>query len=158
MHDPVRVHLSHYVAYRAPVWWARFGNDYMRRRSRRTTAGLLVHGKVPGVGILRARICPDSRNLWGIRRSGDCWPQLDAHDIRSRWRGSSGPPLMATGLILCRYRQKTIALSPLQRFEREDLGWFPRSIRDLASDDRQSLEKRSALPEPIGQLLRDGLE
>ena len=84
-HDPVWVHLPHHVAYRPPVWRARSGRGYMRRRSRRTTAGLLVHGNVPGVGLLRARICADARNLRGIRPVGDHWPRIDAAG-----RGSCG--------------------------------------------------------------------
>src|ERR1035437_5054075 len=108
-HDPVWVHLPHHVAYRPPVWRARSGRGYMRRRSRRTTAGLLVHGNVPGVGLLRARICADARNLRGIRPVGDHWPRIDAAGSRSCRSGSSGPPPMAIRLIL--RRQKWIAIA-----------------------------------------------
>src|SRR3954466_3490049 len=65
---------------------------------------------------------------------------------------------MATGLILCRWRQRSMAIPRLQIFKLEDLPWFPRTIRDLATDYIQFLEKRFALHEPIVPLLRDALE
>src|SRR3954447_23013510 len=51
-----------------------------------------------------------------------------------------------------------MAIPRLQIFELEDLRWFPRTIRDLATDYIQFLEKRFALHEPIVPLLRHALE
>ncbi len=50
---------------------------------------------------------------------------------------------------------------PLPRFhlfELEDLSWFPRAIRDLATDYLRFMEARFALHRPVLPLLRDALE
>jgi hypothetical protein len=51
-----------------------------------------------------------------------------------------------------------MAIPRLQLFELEDLSWFPRTIRDLATDYLQFVERRFALHEPTVPLLRDVLE
>jgi hypothetical protein len=51
-----------------------------------------------------------------------------------------------------------MAMPRVHLFELEDLPWFPRAIRDLATDYLQFLEKRFALHEPVVPLLRDALE
>jgi hypothetical protein len=90
---------------RSPVWRARSGGGCVRRRSPRTAAGLLVHGNVPGAGLLRARICADARNFRGIRPVGDHWPRIDAAGRRSCRSGSPGAPAVGTGLILRRLKR-----------------------------------------------------
>jgi hypothetical protein len=101
------VPLPHHVAYRPTVWRARSGSGCMCRRSRRATAGLLVHGKIPGVGLLRAGVHADARNLRGIHPVGDHWPRFDVAGSRSCRGGSSGPPPMAIRLILRRQKWDT---------------------------------------------------
>jgi hypothetical protein len=49
-------------------------------------------------------------------------------------------------------------LPRLQMFELEDLPWFPRTIRDLATDYLQFMETRFALHKPVVPLLRRALE
>ena len=49
-------------------------------------------------------------------------------------------------------------LPRLQLFELEDLTWFPRSIRDLATDYLRSMETRFALHKPVVPLLRALIE
>jgi hypothetical protein len=49
-------------------------------------------------------------------------------------------------------------LPRLQMFELEDLPWFPRTIRDLATDYLQFMETRFALHQPVVPLLRRALE
>ena len=51
-----------------------------------------------------------------------------------------------------------MAIPRLQLFELEDLPWFPRTIRDLATDYLHFLETRFALHELIVPLLRRALE
>ena len=51
-----------------------------------------------------------------------------------------------------------MAIPRLQLFELEDLPWFPRAIRDPATNHLQFMEKRLALHEPIVPLVRDALE
>ncbi len=51
-----------------------------------------------------------------------------------------------------------MAIPRLQLFELEDQPWFPRTIRDLATDYLHFIEKRFALHEPVIPLLRDALE
>jgi hypothetical protein len=46
----------------------------------------------------------------------------------------------------------------LQLFELEDLGWFPRTIRDFATDYLHFMETSFALHQPVVPLLRDLLE
>jgi len=46
-------------------------------------------------------------------------------------------------------------LPRLQLFELEDLAWFPRTIRDLATDYLHFMEERFALHAPVVPLLRD---
>jgi len=50
-----------------------------------------------------------------------------------------------------------VRLPRLQLFELEDLPWFPRTIRDLATDYLQFVQSRFALHEPMVPLLRDAL-
>ena len=49
-------------------------------------------------------------------------------------------------------------LPRFQLFELEDLPWFPRAIRDLATDYLHFVEKRFHLHKPVVPLLRRGLE
>jgi hypothetical protein len=48
-----------------------------------------------------------------------------------------------------------VPLPRLQLFELEDLGWFPPTIRDLATDYLHFMETRFALHKPVVPLLRD---
>jgi len=98
-HDPMWVHLPHHVAYRPPVWRARPGRGCMRRRSCRTTARLLVHEDVHGVGLVRPGIFADARNLCGICLVGNHWPWNDAPRRRSCRSGLSASTPVATGLM-----------------------------------------------------------
>src|SRR5271166_3370718 len=95
----VRVPLSHHLAHRPPVWRAWPGGGCGRRGSYRAATGLLVHGSVPGVGLLRSRICPDARDIWGICPVGDRWTRNDAVDRRACRGRSAGAPSVETSLI-----------------------------------------------------------
>ncbi len=57
-----------------------------------------------------------------------------------------------------RWETKKHGDTRLQIFELEDLPWFPLTIRDLATDYLQFMEKRLALHEPVVPLLRYALE
>jgi hypothetical protein len=51
-----------------------------------------------------------------------------------------------------------VALPRLQLFELEDLPWFPRTIRDCATDYLRFVEARFALHQPLVPLLRQALD
>src|SRR5947208_1911229 len=101
-HDPVWVHLPPHMAYRPPVRRTWSGHGRARRRGSRTRTRLRVYGKVPGMGLLRARACTRDCNFGGVRHPGDPGPRNDAADRRPRLGGPAGAPTVGTAPILRR--------------------------------------------------------
>jgi hypothetical protein len=68
----------------------------------RTRTELRVYGKVPGMGLLRARICTRVCNFGDLRHPGDPGPRNDAADRRPRLGGLAGAPTVGTSLMFLR--------------------------------------------------------
>ena len=85
---PVCVRLSHHLADRPPVRLAWTGRVRRGGGNHRPTAGLLVHGALPGMGRLRTRDRAHARGLRNLRRDGGTGTRGDAAGRRT---GSGGP-------------------------------------------------------------------
>ena len=96
-HDIVWIRFPPHMASRPPVRPTWSGRSRVRRRGSRTCTGLRIYGKVPGMGLLRARTCTRVCNFGGIRRPGDPGPRYDAANRRPRFGRPAGAAPVRTG-------------------------------------------------------------
>jgi hypothetical protein len=99
-HNPLCVCLPSLMAYRTPFWRARSGCAPRCLCGSRALSGLLVYGKVPGVGLLRSRDRALARDLGGVCPSRNSWARDDAACGRTCRGRCTGALALARCLIL----------------------------------------------------------